>query len=177
MKKTLAILAILAMTACFSTAAFGADVAKIGVINFEKILNESSAGKVSQKQLKSKWEELQKRLNDEKKAVEEFSLSIERESLVLSPEKKRAKQRELQDRVNELKRMNQDFTEEFRHLQNTRINEIQKEVFEIVSEMGKTQGFLLIMERKVGGVLYAPAQVDITDEVIKIYNAKAAKKK
>lgn len=177
MKRTFAILAMLAMTACFSPAAFGADVAKIGVINFEKILNESSAGKVSQKQLKTKWEELQKKLNDEKTAVEEFSLSIERESLVLSPEKKRAKQRELQDRVNELKRMNQDFTEEFRQLQNSRINDIQKDVFDIVNEMGKKEGYLLIVERKVGGVLYTPAQVDITDEVIKAYNAKAAKKK
>ena len=177
MKRTIAILAILTMTACFSTAALAADVAKIGVINFEKILNDSSAGKVSQKQLKEKWTQLQKKLNDEKKSVEDFSLAIERESLVLSPEKKRAKQRELEDRVNDLKRMNADFTEEFQILQNKRMNEIQKDVFEIVNEMGKKQGFLLIVERKVGGVLYAPEQVDITDEVIKLYNAKTAKKK
>lgn len=176
MKKTIATLAVIVLAACFSTTAFGADVAKIGIINFEKILNDSSAGKVSQKQLKNKWEELQKKLNTEKKSVEDFSLSIERESLVLSPEKKRAKQRELADRVNDLKRMNADFTEEFQLLQNRRINQIQKDVFEITNELGKKQGFLLIMERKVGGVIYAPAQVDITDEVIKLYNAKTAKK-
>ena len=176
MKKTISILVVLAMAACFSTTVLAADVAKIGIINFEKILNESSAGKVGQKQLKTKWEELEKKLNAEKKSVEEFSLSIERESLVLSPEKKRAKQRELEDRVNNLKRMNADFTEEFQRMQNARINEMQKDVFEITNEIGKKQGFLLIIERKVGGVIYAPAQVDITDEVIKAYNDKTAKK-
>jgi len=175
MKKIFAILATLALISGFTAPAFAADVAKIGVIHFEKILNESSAGKVGQKQLKKKWEELQKKLNQEKKSVEEFSLAIERESLVLSPEKKRAKQRELEDRVNNLKRMNADFTQEFRTLQKDRINAMQKEVFAIASEMGKNQGFLLIVERKVGGVIYAPDQVDITDEVIKLYNAKTAK--
>jgi len=177
MKKNFATLAVLALTFCFTASVFAADVAKIGVINFEKILNESSAGKVGQQQLKNKWEELQKKLNDEKKSVEDFSLSIERESLVLSPEKKRAKQRELEDRVNDLKRMNADFTQEFRALQNERIESMQKEVFAIANDMGKKQGFLLIIERKVGGVIYAPDQVDITDEVIKLYNAKTAKKK
>lgn len=177
MKKTLKLLAILSAAALFSTTAYAADVAKIGVINFEKIMNDSSAGKVSQKELKAKWTELQKKLNQEKQSVEEFSLAIERESLVLSPEKKRAKQRELEDRVNDLKRMNADFTEEFQILQNENINQIQKDVFEIVNEMGKKQGYLLIVERKVGGVLYAPAQVDITDEVIKLYNAQTASKK
>ena len=151
MKKTFAILAILALTTCFTAPSFAADVAKIGVINFEKILNDSSAGKVGQKQLKTKWEQLQKKLNTEKKSVEDFSLAIERESLVLSPEKKRAKQRELEDRVNDLKRMNADFTQEFRALQNKRITTMQKEVFAIANEMGKKQGFLLIIERKVGG--------------------------
>ncbi|MDD9304924.1 MAG: OmpH family outer membrane protein [Desulfobacter sp.] len=177
MKKGFILLTILIFTLGLNPAAFSADVAKIGVVNFEKVLKNSSAGKVTQKQLKAKWTELQNKLEAEKKQVEAMSLAIEREALVLSPEKKRDKQRELRDRVNNFKGMNADFTEEYRILQNKRINEIQKDVFEISNSLGKDQGFLLILERKTAGVIYAPAQVDITDLVIQKYNTQFAKKK
>ncbi len=177
MKKGLITLAILTITSIFMGSAFGADVAKIGVINFEKVLKDSSAGKITQKELKDKWTELQKRLDAEKQEVEKMSLALERESLVLSPDKKRDRQRELRDRVSDLKKMNADFTEEFQILQNKEINQIQKDVFEISNALGKAQGFLLILERKTAGVIYIPAQVDITDLVIQEYNTKVAQKK
>ncbi len=176
MKKGFITLAILIFAALYAGSVFAADVAKIGVVNFEKVLKESSAGKLTQKELKAKWTQLQKKLDDEKKQVEQMSLALERESLVLSPEKKRDRQRELRDRVSDLKKMNSDFTEEFQILQNKQINQIQKDVFEISNAMGKEQGFLLILERKTAGVIYMPAQVDITAEIIKKYNTKVAQK-
>ena len=177
MKKGLITLTILIAAALFSTQAIAADVAKIGVIHFEKILNGSSAGKVTQKQLKEKWTELQKKIDAEKKAIQEMNLALERESLVLSPEKKRDRGREIRDRINDYKKMNADYTEEFQILQNKRINQIQKDVFEIANTIGKQEGFLLILERKTAGVIYIPAQVDITEKVIKAYNAKFSEKK
>ena len=177
MKKGFITLTILIFSAVLTCSAFGADVAKIGVVNFEKILKESSAGKLTQKQLKAKWTELQKKIDTEKKKVEDMSLALERESLVLSPEKKRDRQRELRDRISDLKKLNADFTEEFQILQSKRINQIQKDVFEISNTLGKEQGFLLIVERKTAGVIYMPDQVDITDLVIKTYNAQFAQKK
>ncbi|MCG8688959.1 MAG: OmpH family outer membrane protein [Desulfobacterales bacterium] len=146
-------------------------------MNFEKVLKESSAGKMTQKQLKAKWTELQQKLDAEKKSVEDMSLAFERESLVLSPEKKRDRQREIRDKITDLKKLNADYTEEFQILQNQRINQIQKDVFEISNTLGKEQGFLLIVERKTAGVIYMPAQVDITEQIIKKYNAQFAQKK
>jgi len=177
MKKSLITLAVLILSICFFGSALGADVAKIGVVNFEKVIKESSAGKMTQKQLKSKWTELQKKLDTEKKEIEKLNLALERESLVLSPEKKRDRKRELRDRVSDLKKMNADFTEEFQILQNKQINQIQKDVFEISNTLGKEHGYLLILERKTAGVIYMPAQVDITDLVITTYNTKIAQKK
>lgn len=177
MKKGLTTISALIVALMMTGSAFAADVAKIGVINFEKVLKESSAGKLTQNELKAKWTELQKKLDTEKQEVEKMSLALEREALVLSPEKKRDRQRELRDRVQDLKKMNADFTEEFRIMQNKKINQIQKDVFEISNALGKDQGFLLILERKTAGVIYAPAQVDITDMVVKKYNEKVAGKK
>ena len=52
---------------------------------------------------------------------------------------------------------------------------MQKAVFEIVQEIGKKEGYLLIIEKSNAGVIYNPESIDITDKVITAYNKKSAK--
>ncbi|MCG8552121.1 MAG: OmpH family outer membrane protein [Desulfobacterales bacterium] len=177
MKKSIIIPAVLMISVMFTCSAFAADAAKIGVVSFEKILKESSAGKVMQKDLKAKLTELQGKLQAEEKKVKEMSSALEREALVLSAEKKLERQRALRDKADDLKKMNADYTQEMKILQNKRVNQIQKDVFDIANEMGKAQGYTLIVEQKIAGVIYSGDQVDITDQVIKKYNSTYAKKK
>ncbi|MBW2259706.1 MAG: OmpH family outer membrane protein, partial [Deltaproteobacteria bacterium] len=54
--------------------------------------------------------------------------------------------------------------------------QITKDVFEIVEKIGKREGYTLILDRRVGGIVYAPTAIDITDKVIKEYNAMDAKR-
>ncbi len=174
MKRTIVILSMILFLG-FIPEAFCADIAKIGVISFQKILSESSAGKITQKQITEKGAELQKKLQDEKNKLDEMKKAFERESLVLSPEKQKEKQREFRIRVNDFKKMQDDFSKEFKQLEMKSLNKIQKEVFEITDKMGKEEGYLLILEKKTAGVIYHPTQLDITDQVIKKYNLKVSK--
>lgn len=175
MKRILIAIITLAFVA-ITPLAFAADVAKIGVVNFERVLKESSAGKLTQKDLRKKGEEFQGKLKKEKDSLDAISKAFEREALVLSPEKKREKEREFRIRVNDFKKMQEDYTKELRRIEIQLINQMQKDVFQIANDMGKEEGFLLIIERKTAGVIYMPSNVDITDTLIKKYNAKAAKK-
>jgi len=177
MKKFLIAVITLAFVAGFSPMVFGADVAKIGVVDFEKIIKESSAGKLTQKELRKKGEEFQGKLKNEKNSLDAISKAFEREALVLSPDKKREKERDFRIRVNDFKKMQEDYTKELRRIEMKLINQMQKNVFEIANDMGKAEDFLLIVERKTAGVLYMPDSVDITDRIITAYNAKVAKKK
>lgn len=177
MKKNIIIPAVLMIATMFTCSAFAADAVKVGVVSFEKILKESSAGKVMQKDLKAKLNDLQTKLQAEEKKVKDMSAALEREALVLSSEKKLERQRELRDRADDLKKMNADYTQEMKIMQNKRMNEIQKDIFDIANEMGKAQGYTLIIEQKVAGVIYAADKADITDQVIKKYNSTYAKKK
>lgn len=176
MKKIVLILSVVVSLAMASQA-FCADVTKIGVFTFQKILNESSAGKITQKEISVKGGELQKKLKAEKTQLNEMQKAFERESLVLSPEKQKEKQREFRIRVNDFKKMQEDFGKEFKLLEVKLINKIQQEVFLITDEIGKKEGYQLILERKTAGVVYHPEQLDITDQIIKQYNLKVAKTK
>lgn len=175
MKRIIIAVISLALAAGIYTPVFGADVAKIGVVDFEKIIKESSAGKLTQKELKKKGEGLQARLKKEKEEIDALSKSFERESLVLSPEKKRDKERELRIRINDFKKMQEDIAKEFKRSEIKYINTMQKAVFQIVNDLGKKEGFLLIVEKKNAGVIYLPEKVDVTGKVIELYNAQVAK--
>lgn len=175
MKRAVVTLSLIMFFLGFSPNAFSADVAKIGVFNFQKILTESSAGKIVQKQIAQKGNEFQTKLKTEKEQLDELKKAFEREALVLSAEKQNEKQREFRIRVNDFKKMQEDFAKEFKRLEVGLIQKIQKEVFEITGQIGKEEGYLLILERKTAGVVYHPASLDITDQIIKKYNLKVSK--
>ena len=64
MKKIIVILSVFIFLGIIPQA-FCADVAKIGIFNFQKILTDSSAGKMIQKEINEKGNELQKKLKAE----------------------------------------------------------------------------------------------------------------
>lgn len=159
----------------FPAVSGAADTAKIGVIDFEKIMKESSAGKMNQKTLNARGQELKDKLEKEKQALDDISRSFEREALVLSDEKKRERERDFRNQIEDFKIMQQEYTNELKSLEIKMINDMQKAVFDIASELGKKENYLMIVERKNAGIIYIPDHVDITDLVIKKYNAVTAK--
>jgi outer membrane protein len=66
MKKTIIALTVIILIFGFNSTVFCADSLKIGVVNFQKILKESSAGKMTQKQMKEKGDVFQQKLQDKK---------------------------------------------------------------------------------------------------------------
>ncbi len=175
MKKTVVALSVIIFIIGLTCTGFCADSFKIGVIDFQKILKESSAGKMTQKQIKTQGDEFQKKLQDEKNLLDEMKKTFEREALVLSPEKQQEKQRDFRIKVNDFKKMQQNFTQQFKQLEVKLLNGIQKEVFEIANTIGEKEKFQLIVEKKTAGVIFYQDKLDITDEIIKQYNLKISK--
>jgi len=173
MKNILAagVLSILFLTGASSAA----DVAKIGVVDFQKILEVSNPGKTAQVEINKQGKQMETDLKDRGAEIEDIEKKIERESLVMSKDVRDEKQREMRIKIGDFKALQQKYMEDFKALENRIISKIQKEVIELVQEIGKKEGYTLVVEKRTGGVIYAPMSIDITDTVIQIYNAQAPK--
>ena len=173
MKNILAagVLSILFLTGASSAA----DDAKIGVVDFQKILEVSNAGKTAQVEINKQGKQMETDLKDRGAEIEDIEKKIERESLVMSKDVRDEKQREMRIKIGDFKALQQKYMEDFKALENRIISKIQKEVIELVQEIGKKEGYTLVVEKRTGGVIYAPMSIDITDTVIQIYNAQAPK--
>lgn len=165
----------------FVASSFGADVAKIGVVNFQTILEKSDAGKMAMAEINKHGKELEANLKKKGKEIEEAKNKLEREALVMSKDMREEKEREIRINTNDLKILQNKYTADLRQLEAKLVRNIQKEVLEIIADIGKKEGFLVIFEKREAGVMYSPDTIDITDRLIQKYNSifsqKSSKKK
>ncbi|HSQ85529.1 MAG TPA: OmpH family outer membrane protein [Desulfobacterales bacterium] len=155
----------------FVASSFGADVAKIGVVNFQTILEKSDAGKMAMAEINKHGKELEANLKKKGKEIEEAKNKLEREALVMSKEMRDEKEREIRINTNDLKILQNKYTADLRQLEAKLVRNIQKEVLEIIAEIGKKEGYLVIFEKREAGVMYSPDTIDITDRLIQKYNS------
>ena len=154
---------------------YAADVAKIGVIDLQKVLETSSAGKTIQATLKKQKEKMEADLKTKGTDIEKISKRLERESMVMSKEMREEKEREQRIKINDFKTLQKKYRTDLQKLEVQLMNQLQKDIKELVDSIGKKRGYLLIVNKYT--VLYSPSSIDITDDLIKRLNAKTKKKK
>ena len=161
---------------CFCSFAFsyGADVAKIGIVDFQRIFKMSSAGKKAEAEIKNRHQELEADLKKKGEEIEAARNKLEREALVMSKQMREEREREIRIKINDIKSIEKRYRDEMRELEQRIVGRIQEEVITIIDEMGKQEGFLLILEKREAGVMYSPNTIDITDRVIQKYNVNFA---
>jgi outer membrane protein len=153
----------------WGTAVYAADVAKIGIIDFQRVLTESEAGKSVQAQIQKKGREMEQSLVELGQEIEALSEQMGRESMVMSKEKREEKQRELEIKKYDFQSMQKKFQMEFRELEAGEVEKLKDEIFDLAEKIGKKEGFLLILEKSAA--IYYPSTIDITDSLIEKYNA------
>ena len=155
---------------------YGADVAKIGIVDFQRILETSSAGKIAQAEISKQGKKMEADLKERGAAIEEIKKKLEREALVMSKEMRQERERNIRIKINDFKELQKKYMTDFKLQEQRLVNRIQKDLFKLIEDVAKKGGYLLILEKREGGVLYTPQTNEITDEIIQMYNAKFAQK-
>lgn len=159
----------------FVESGYCADVAKIGVVEFQRLFDNSEAGKKIKDQITTQGKKMEAELKEKGSEIEDLKKRLEREALVMSKEMREEKEREFRIKVNDIKMLQKKYEAELQGLQKRMMGGLQKETLKIIEEIGKSEGYLLIMDKR--GVLYSPSTIDITDKVVEKYNATYAKTK
>jgi len=146
-----------------------ADVAKIGVVDLKRVLDNSTAGKTALAELTKQGKKMEAEFEKKKAEIEEIQKSIERQAAVMSKEAREEKNRELQIKLYDIKNLEKKYKSELRKSERKKFIKIRNEVLRIAREMGKKEGYLIIFEKSVA--IYVPKTLDLTDKVIQEYNA------
>jgi outer membrane protein len=147
---------------------FGADTSKIAVVDVQKVLNDSTAGKKAKVDLEALIQSKQAHIDEQGKTIEKMKTDIDKQASVLSPEARQTKEDELEKLIREYQRLVQDSQTEVKKKEGELTGAILKEVNDLVIKIGEKEGYAVILER--GMVLYSHKDLDITDKVIKEYD-------
>jgi outer membrane protein len=161
--------AILIVTFVFVFSSYAADVAKIGVVDFNRIANTSNEGKAAKAEIERQFKKMQAELEKKKSEIEKIQKTLERQAAVISKESREEKKRELQIKIFDIQNLEKKYKSELRKLDRKKTIEIQKEAVKIVRDIGRKEGYLIILDKSVA--VYVPKTLDLTDKVIQEYNA------
>lgn len=144
---------------------------KIAYVDLQKALNLSKSGA----QAKSDISSLVKKYEDEFKSMQANLMQkkgeLEKQAALLSDSARTEKEREYQKEVTDLQRFQKDVKDELQQKDGAHTKRILNELFDVLQKIGKDKGYTMILEKNEGAVIFADENIDLTDELIKAYDA------
>lgn len=147
---------------------------KVGVMNVQKVINLSDAGKVAKTHFEGKMKEMQGKFKAEEEALVALQKEIEKKGSAWSEQKKQEKVREFQKARRELQTKTEDARFELKQLQEKELQPILKALEGVVKSFGKKNGYTMIVDIK-SGVIYFEESIDVSAEITKELNAAMKK--
>jgi len=168
-------LGVLAGGASAQTASATTPAGKIGVIEVQKIVQESAIGKESlarvQKIQQAKQEDLAKR----QKELRDMEQKIQDQGKALSEDAMEKLQKDYQAKALDLKRFQDDAQREMEESQRKELGELEKRIMPVINEVAREQGYTLVFNKFNSGLLFADDKsVDLTEAVITKFNSMIA---
>jgi outer membrane protein len=155
-------------------AAFGADAAKLGFVDVQKVLVQSEAGREAKEQLATKGNKYEAEKNSREEELKKLKGELEKQSVLLSETARGAKEKDYQQKLKEYQRFLKDAQDDLQAKNDELTNRIVEEIVKVIQDYGRKNGFTFVFVKN-DSMIYADEKADMTDEVLKAFNA--AKKK
>ena len=155
---------------------YAQQLPKIGVINSQRVLETSAEGKRVIAQLQDKDKKVQDELAKIDEDIRKLESKLNTQRLTLSEQSLLDLRSDIERKRTERKRRAEDSLRELQDLQLRLFNRVKGELLPIIEQLGKEKGFDIIFDLANSGALYFSPAIEITDEVIKKYDASKAAK-
>ncbi|HEX3530561.1 MAG TPA: OmpH family outer membrane protein [Thermoanaerobaculia bacterium] len=146
-------------------------VIKIAVIDTEKILMNSVAGKKALAELKKVQDAKEKDLGARQQEIKDLQAKLSDGRLSLAQDKLEDMQKQLEDKVIALRRLQDDAQRDLTKKRDDVLGQIDQQVMPVINQAGKQLGYTLIFRKFESGLIYADEAIDITDSIIQRLDA------
>ena len=146
---------------------------KIGVVDLQRAINETEDGRQAKRRLKKVFDERQQSLNAAQESLKSQKESLERQQDVLSKDAFQKKVEKYQADLMELQNEYVQYQQELSTKEAELTQKILEKMQAILRRIGQTDGYTMSIEANEGGVVWVPANLDLTDVLIQRYNKQA----
>ncbi len=158
-------------------------VGKVGVINIQQAISATAEGKKAIADLQKKYQPRQEDLQKQQQDIQNLQDQLQRQQTTLSDQERIRLSRELNDKQKLFERARTDAQDDFQQDRQDVMNRIGQKMVQVISDYAKENGYSLILDAQIPvfagnqasdatiPIYYASKDVDISDEIVKRYDA------
>ena len=154
-----------------ASAGLVAQESRIGYINTQRITTESAIAKAAQGKLEQEFSKRGKELADLQAALKTFGEKFERDAPTLTDSQRASRQKEGAELNRDFQRKQREYQEDLNGRRNEELQQVLDKANKAVKKVAEDEKYDLVIQE----VVYSSARHDITEKVLKILNAAAAK--
>ncbi len=152
---------------CSTTSAPIEDGGLIGVLDFQKVLDQTETGKTVTESMNDFMKERQALVELEQRELRRLENEILAQGSVLSETARKQREETFRRRMMQYQQKVADLNQEVQEKQKELLAGFRQSVEEVVAEIARTGNLLIVVEYGKGtSTLYHQPQLDITDKVI-----------
>ncbi len=154
-------------------AAFTVSAAeRIGYVDMQRVVTESAAGKRARAEIEGMVKQKQEQVNREGQKLKSLQESLEKEKLTLTEAQKKTKQRDFEKKVQAYQQLAAEAQRDLREKESEFTRKALTDIRAAIRGLAKEEKLLLVFDKNEQ-LLYAEDGPDLTDKVIKAYDARA----
>ncbi len=153
-------------------AAGSASGGKIGVINVRQAIVTTAEGKQASAELQTQFQPRQNELEGMNKQINDLRSRLSAGANTLSDEEKVRLTQQGQRLTQQLDRKNNELNEDVQAAQADVVDKIGRKMMDVLDRYARENGFVAVFDSSAQNspILYASTNIDITQEIIKLYD-------
>ena len=154
------------------TAPGSSSGAKVAVINIRLAIGSTAEGKQATAELQSQFAPRQNELENLNKQINDLRQQLAANQTTWSDEQKAKAQTQGQRMTAKLDRMNNELNEDAQAAQSDVVDRIGRKMMDVLDRYARENGYGVVVDTSAQGspVLYASPSIDITQDIIKLYD-------
>jgi outer membrane protein len=145
---------------------------KIGVVNSDRILRDSTPARAAMQKLEGEFSKRDKELQEVGARLKSAAERFEKDAPIMTETDRARRQRELAEMDREFQRKQREFREDFNQRRNEELQALLERTNRIIRQMAEQEKYDLILQEAV----YFNPRIDITEKVLRALNNAAAPK-
>lgn len=149
----------------------------IVVVDAQRLLFDTAAGKAAASDLASFRDEKQAAITRREASLTQVRDELSAKGAAMSADARDEMELQYQGDVRALKRYVKDAQDEMKQRELSLVKPIREDLNEIVKEYAKQKGVDLILDSRNPGIAFASERIDVTDEIIALYDKRFQERK
>ncbi|MCL2011691.1 MAG: OmpH family outer membrane protein [Cystobacterineae bacterium] len=145
---------------------------KLGYVDLQRALKEVAEGQQARQKLEKEVEKSKRELAAQENRLKEEFDNFQKQMAVMNEATRNQKHMEFQEKSSTLFKKAQKMQEDMAQMEQVALRGIFEKMDPIIEAIAKREGLTMMFEKTNSGLVWAPASMDYTNELVRTYNEK-----